>query len=245
MPIDLATLPDDVETLHRMIGNLIAARDSERAEALAEIDRLRRIVKSLQRNQFGRRSERLDEDQLQLGLEDLDGDIARAEEALPNAPIRKIRPAGRPRGRLSLPDHLPREDTLLDIDTDICPCCGGAIHLIGETVSEMLDHVPARMRGLRIRRPRYGCRSCGTIHQAPAPKRPIAKGLATPALLAHMLVAKYCDHLPLYRQSQIFARHGVGLNRSTLANWVGGATWWLEPVRGRIADHVCLRPALC
>jgi transposase len=102
----------------------------------------------------------------------------------------------------------------------------------------MLDFVPARLRVLRIRRPKYGCRACGTIHQAPAPERPIAKGLASPALLAHVLVSKYCDHTPLYRQSQIFARHGVELDRSTLANWVGGACWWLEPLQARLAAHV-------
>jgi transposase len=102
----------------------------------------------------------------------------------------------------------------------------------------MLDFVPARVRVLRIRRPKYGCRACGTIHQAPAPERPIAKGLASPALLAHVLVSKYCDHTPLYRQSQIFARHGVELDRSTLANWVGGACWWLEPLQARLAAHV-------
>jgi transposase len=102
----------------------------------------------------------------------------------------------------------------------------------------MLDHVPARLRVIRIRRPRFGCRACGAIHQAPAAERPIAKGLATPALLAHVLVSKYCDHLPLYRQSQIFARQGVELNRSTLANWVGGAVWWLEPLQARLAEHV-------
>jgi transposase len=102
----------------------------------------------------------------------------------------------------------------------------------------MLDHVPARLRVIRICRPRYGCRACGTIHQAPAPERPIAKGLATPALLAHILVSKYCDHLPLYRQSQIFARQGVEIDRSTLANWVGGACWWLEPQQKRLAEHV-------
>src|ERR1700682_5782254 len=117
-------------------------------------------------------------------------------------------------------------------------CCGSELHVIGETVSEMLDHVPARLRVVRICRPRYGCRACGTIHQAPAPERPIAKGLASPGLLAHVLVAKYCDHLPLYRQSQIFARHGVELDRSTLANWVGGACWWLEPLQARLAAHV-------
>ncbi len=102
----------------------------------------------------------------------------------------------------------------------------------------MLDHVPARLRVIRICRPCYGCLGCGTIHQAPAPERPIAKGLASPALLAHVLVAKYCDHLPLYRQSQIFARHGVEIDRSTLANWVGGACWWLEPLQARLAAHV-------
>jgi transposase len=102
----------------------------------------------------------------------------------------------------------------------------------------MLDFVPASLRVLRIRRPKYGCRACGTIHQAPAPERPIAKGLASPALLAHVLVSKYCDHTPLYRQTQIFARHGLDIDRSTLANWVGGACWWLEPLQARLAANV-------
>lgn len=239
MNIDLAALPEDVDTLRCMISDLMAARDHERAEARAEIDRLRTLVKMLQRSQFGRRSERLDDDQLQLGLEDLDADIARMEAGLPSEESDAVPRARRNgEGRPSLPDHLPREERLLDVGTDVCSCCGGAIHEIGETVSEMLDYVPARLRVLRIRRSKYGCRTCGTIHQAPAPERPIAKGLATPALLAHVLVAKYCDHLPLYRQSQIFARQGVTLNRSTLANWVGGAAWWLETLRDRMAVHV-------
>jgi transposase len=126
----------------------------------------------------------------------------------------------------------------LDLEAEACPCCGGALHAIGETVSEILDWVPARLRVIRIRRPRYGCRACGTLHQAPAPERPIAKGLASPGLLAHVLISKYCDYLPLYRRSQIFARQGVELGRSTLANWVGGAAWWLEPLRDRLAAHV-------
>jgi transposase len=235
MEIDLAALPDDVGTLHQLIGDLVAAREHERAEARIEIDRLRHIVKLLQRNRFGRRSERLDNDQMQLGLEDVDADIARVEEALPQVPATRAKAPDEPPG---LPDHLEREDVRLDIDADVCPGCGGAIHPIGETVSEMLDWVPARLRVIRIRRPRYGCRACGTIHQAPAPERPIAKGLATAGLLAHVLVGKYCDHQPLYRQSQIFARHGVTLNRSTLANWVGGATWWLEALHDRLAKHV-------
>jgi transposase len=239
MSVDLAALPNDVDTLHRMIGELATTLESERAEAQAEIERLRLIVKALQRGHFGRRSERLDNDQLQLGLEDLDVDIARAEASMPPAVPGTIEPARRTsQDRPSLPGHLLREDVTLDIETRVCPCCNGAVHKIGETVSEVLDYVPARLRVLRIRRPKYGCRACGTIHQAPAPERPIAKGLASPGLLAHVLVTKYCDHVPLYRQSQIFARQGVELNRSTLSNWVGGAAWWLEALRSRLAAHV-------
>lgn len=236
MDIDLAALPDDVETLQRMVRSLADERTTL-SEAQAEIERLRLIIRKLQHSQFGQRSERLDGDQLQLGFEDLNVDLARAEAKLPPAKARTSR-ARAESERPSLPAHLPREDVRLDPDLQACPCCGGKLHLIGETVSEMLDHVPARLRVIRICRPRYGCRACGTIHQAPAPERPIAKGLATPGLLAHVLVSKYCDHLPLYRQSQIFARQGVEIDRSTLANWVGGACWWLEPLQARLAEHV-------
>jgi len=236
MDIDLAALPDDVETLQRMVRTLAAER-AALSEAQAEIERLRLIVQKLQRSQFGRRAERLDDDQLQFGFEDLEADLARAEAKLPSAAGKTPRPKSQV-DRPSLPAHLPREDRRLGIEHQACPCCGGELHLIGETISEMLDHVPARLRVIRIRRPRYGCRACGTIHQAPAPERPIAKGMATPGLLAHVLVSKYCDHLPLYRQSQIFARHSVELDRSTLANWVGGAVWWLEPLQARLAEHV-------
>mgnify|MGYP001608726027 CR=1 FL=1 len=234
MDIDLATLPDDVATLQRMVRTLAADR-ANLAEARAEIERLRFIVQKLQRSQYGRRAERLDDHQLQLGFEDLGADIARAEATLPPIKARTPRPQT---DRASLPAHLPRQDVRLDLGHQACPCCGGALHVIGETVSEMLDHVPARLQVIRISRPKYGCRACGTIHQAPAPERPIAKGLASPGLLAHVLVAKYCDHLPLYRQSQIFARQGAEIDRSTLANWVGGACWWLEPLQARLAEHV-------
>jgi transposase len=242
MNIDLAALPEDVETLQALVRSLAAERTAL-SEAQAEIERLRLIVQKLQRSQFGRRAERLDDNQMQFGFEDLEADLARAEARLPSAADKLRKPTSKV-DRPSLPAHLPREDRKLDIDQQACPCCGGALHLIGETVSEMLDHVPARLRVIRIRRPRYGCRACGTIHQAAAPERPIAKGLATPGLLAHVLVSKYCDHLPLYRQSQIFARHGVELDRSTLANWVGGAVWWLEPLQARLAEHVFASPTL-
>ena len=241
MELDLAALPQDVDALHRLIRELSAKQTTERkalTEAQAEIERLRLIVQKLQRQQFGRRAERLDEGQLELGLEDVSGDIGQVEQLLPTAPAADGPVARERSDRPSLPEHLEREELNLDLEVNACPCCGGALHEAGETVSEMLDWVPARLRVIRIRRPKYGCRSCGTIHQVPALERPIAKGLATPGLLAHVLVSKYCDHLPLYRQSQIFARQGVELDRSTLANWVGGAAWWLEPLRDRLAEQV-------
>jgi transposase len=238
--INLATLPCDVDTLHRLVRDLaaqVAGDQTELAQAQVEIQRLRFIIQRLQRLQFGRRSERIDGDQLALGLEDLDADLARAQATHAAISPTKTDPEATPRHH-RLPEHLPREDVAIDIGERICPCCGGALHRIGETVSEMLDFVPARLRVLRIRRSKYGCRACGTIHQAPAPDRPIAKGMASPGLLAHVLVSKYCDHSPLYRQTQILARHGVEIDRSTLANWVGGACWWLEPLQARLAAHV-------
>jgi len=136
MNIDLAALPDDVETLQRMVRTL-AAECATLTEAEAEIERLRLIVQKLQRNQFGRRAERLDDDQLHLGFEDLNADIARVEATLPLTTVKT--PRSRP-DRPSLPAHLPREDIRLDLKHQACPCCGGQLHVIGETVSEMLDH---------------------------------------------------------------------------------------------------------
>jgi transposase len=138
-----------------------------------------------------------------------------------------------------LPAHLPRIETLVDIEDKSCPCCGGALHVIDEDTSEMLDIVPAQLRVKVIRRPRYGCRACEeAVVQAPAPERPITGGMATEALLAHVLVAKYADFLPLYRQAQIFARQGIALDRSTLCDWVGRACWWLEPLWQLLRRHV-------
>jgi hypothetical protein len=102
----------------------------------------------------------------------------------------------------------------------------------------MLEWVPARLRVLRIRRPKYACRTCGTVTQAPVPERVIAGGLATPASLAQVLVGKNCDHRPLYRQSRIFARRGIGLDRSTLAGWVGGACWWPDALHERLGRDI-------
>ncbi len=132
---------------------------------------------------------------------------------------------------------------MIDVEDKVCPCCGGALHLIGEDRSEMLDYVPAHFRVRVIRRPRYGCRSCEeAVVQAPAPERPIDGGMATEALLAHVLVNKYSDHLPLYRQAQIFARQGITLDRSTLCNWVGRACWWLAPLHELVLSTVLASP---
>lgn len=230
MRFDLDNLPSDVAQLQQLVRDMAEAVSTREGE----IDRLKMLIKQLQRMQFGKRSERLDPDQLALALEDLGADIGRVEESTPlPPPVAENHPRRKP-----LPDHLPREDIVVDVDGLVCPCCGSALHAIGENVSEMLDWVPAQLKVIRIVRPKYGCRSCQHISQAPAPERPIARGLATPGLLAQVLVAKYCDHLPLYRQSKIFARHGVDLERSTLAGWVAGAAWWLEALHRRLCDQV-------
>lgn len=192
------------------------------------------IIKQLQRAQYGRRSERLDPGQLALALEELDADMAEIVESRLEPVLAEQAPAR----RKPLPDHLERAEQLLDIDHKGCAHCGGTLHAIGESVSEMLDWVPATLRVLRIRRPKYACRRCETVTQVPAPERVIAGGPATPALLSHVLISKYCDHLPLYRQSQMFARQSVELERSTLAGWVGGACWWLDALHAKLAGNI-------
>jgi transposase len=234
-----------VATQRSRIADLEAERDTARSEseaARAEIEKLRLLIRQLQRGRFGRRSEKLDSDQLQLGLEDLEQTVAAAEaaqEAATGSGGAPRPPRSRRRNLGALPAHLPRVEVLVDVEDKACPCCGGALHAIGEDTSEMLDVVPAQLRVKVIRRPRYGCRACAeAVVQAPAPERPISGGMATEALLAQVLVAKFGDHLPLYRQAQIFARQGVGLDRSTLCDWVGRACWWLEPLWGLLHRHV-------
>ncbi len=240
MPIDLATLPDDAATLKRMLHELMAAAEQRQAslegavsERDAEIEKLRGLIQRLMRHQFGRRSEQLSPDQLQLGLEDLEQDIAASEAKRDASPGGEPRPRRAPAGRNhgALPSHLPRYEVLIDVASRDCPCCGGDLHPIGELRSEQLDIVPAQLRVRVIRRPRYACRRCeGAVVVAPAPERPIDAGMATEALVVHVLVSKFADALPLYRQSKILARQGIDLDRSTLANWVGRACWWLTPL---------------
>jgi transposase len=136
-----------------------------------------------------------------------------------------------------LPVYLPRVEMVVDIESPVCPCCSGPLHRIGEDVSERLDIVPAQVRVVVVRRPKYACRSCEDgVVQAPAPARLIEGGLPTDATVAQVLVSKYADHLPLYRQAQIFARQGIDLDRSTLADWVGRAAFLLRPVHERLLE---------
>src|SRR5580693_6743165 len=229
-------LPDDTDMLKAM---LLAER--------AESERLRQIIKELQRHRFGRRAESLPEEQLQLGLEEAEQvEAAGQAESEENTPAeRKTRAARRRANRGALPAHLPRIDTLVDVASTICPGCSGMLHRIGEDVSERLDIVPAQFRVLVVRRPRYACRTCeDVVMQAPAPARLIEGGLPTEATVARVLVSKYADHLPLYRQAQIYARQSVNLDRSTLADWVGHAAWHLRPLHQRLLDKLKQRPKL-
>jgi transposase len=241
----IATLEIERDTVLAERDTALTERDlvrEERDAAQAEIEKLRLLVRQLQRGRFGRRSEKLDPDQLQLGLEDLEQAAAAAEaaqEAASGSSENPRPPRSRRRNLGALPAHLPRVEVLVDVEDKSCPCCGGVLHAIGEDTSEMLDLVPAQLRVKVLRRPRYACRACEeAVVQAPAPERPITGGMATEALLAHVLVAKYGDFLPLYRQSQIFARQGIGLDRSTLGDWVGRACWWLEPLWCLLRRHV-------
>jgi transposase len=220
------TLPDDPATLKAM---------AERARA----DRLAQILKEMQRHRFGRRAETLPLDQLELGLEDVQqveaDEAAQTEKADPER--RAARAARRRAYRGSLPEHLPRIETLIDVEDKTCPCCSGGLHLIGEDRAERLDIVPAQLRVLVVRRPKYACRACeDVVVQAPAPARLIEGGIPTEATVAHVVVGKYADHLPLYRQAQIYARQGIRLDRSTLADWVGRAAFLLRPVHERLLE---------
>jgi transposase len=232
-----ADLPSDVEALRALV-----LKQSHELDVLkvfqAEVERLKAIIEALQRHRFGRRSEQLDPDQLELCLEEVEAALAQAEHVRDKAsPATADRPRKTNRG--SLPAHLERIEQIIDVEDGACPCCGRALHQIGEDVSERLDVVPITFRVLVTRRPRYGCRSCeSAVMQAPAPARIVEGGIPTEALIAQVLVAKYADHLPLYRQAQIYARQGIQLDRSTLADWTGRAAWYLRPLRDHILERL-------
>jgi transposase len=242
-----AALPDDIDALKALV--LAHAQREQQMQATVqhlertvanrtqEIERLKLLIAKLQRMQFGRRSEKLERqiEQLQLELEELQ--TAEAEQE-PVATISAEAPERKRPSRRPLPDHLPRDTQTHQPEHAACPDCGGVWRQLGEDVSEVLEYVPASFRVIRHVRPKFSCACCSRVIQAPAPSRPIARSFAGPGLLAHVLVAKFCDHLPLYRQSQIYAREGVELDDSTLADWVGGSSRLLRPLVEALRQHV-------
>jgi transposase len=241
---EAAPLPDDVA----MLKALLLAERAAAAKLAGQNEHLRAIVKELQRALFGRRSEKTTHpDQLQLALEDLEQAIAEgeAEAEKTDPPRQAARRQQRRVNRGALPKHLPREEVVIEPESTTCPCCQGAMHRIGEDIAARLDVIPAQLRVIVTRRPRYGCRACeSAVVQALAPARLIEGGLPTEAMVAHVLVSKYADHLPLYRQSQIYARQGIELDRSTLADWVGRAAAELRPLHQRLFEHLKRSPKL-
>jgi transposase len=235
-------LPDDAEALRALVLTIIAERDAltaERDALLGQNERLHHLLLKLKRMQFGTKSERLPEEQLQLGLEALEQAIAKgdAEAEKRDPELRKDHVAKRRASRGALPAHLPRIEVTLQPEDTACPCCRAAMTVIGEDTSERLDVIPAQFRVIVTRRPKLACRACvGTVVQAPAPARLIEGGIPTEAMVAHVLVSRYADHLPLYRQAQILARGGVILDRSTLAFWMGYAAVEVAPVVARLRE---------
>jgi transposase len=233
---DLSTL--DRDTIAALLiekhGQLLAQQERLLSRD-HEIEHLKLVIAKLRRMMFGTSSERVTREieQLELKLDELEAARAEREVAEAVAIASCSRPARRP-----LPEHLPREvHTHLPAE-EFCPTCGGQLRTLGEDISEVLEYIPASFKVIRHVRPKLSCRSCEHIVQAEAPSRPLERGLAGPGLLAHVLVGKYADHLPLYRQSEIYAREGVDLERSTLADWVGAASYLLRPLVDRVRDHV-------
>jgi transposase len=234
----------------------LAEREAELATARAELTGARILIEQykaqlakLRRMQFGRSSEKLDGQirQLELMLEDLEeGEAARTAPSLSadtELPSRRKRERRQP-VRRPLPDHLPREE-IVHAPGEVCPGCGGThFSKLGEDVTEVLEKIPARLKVIRHVRPKMSCRACETILQAPSPDLPIEKGRPGPGLIANVVVAKYLDGLPLYRQSAILAREGIEIERATLADWVGHAAWWVMSLAASIGAHVMAAPVI-
>jgi transposase len=254
-------LPTDIAALHAIIAQQAAdlaaerqaraSQDTELAAAKAgllvkalEVEKLKAQLARLRRMQFGRSSEKIAREiaQLELALEELEATPdaedaeAAAEGDVDDTPASPA--ATRPRRRRrKLPEHLPRTDIVHE-PAEACPACGGALRPVGEDVTEVLDYIPGRFTVIRHVRPARSCRCCETMVQAPMPSLPIERGLPSAGLLAHVLIGKYCDHLPLYRQSLIYAREGVTLERALLADWVGKAAALLAPLVEAIGRQV-------
>ena len=233
-PIDLTQLPPDV----RVAFEALQAQVDDFREANT---RLEHLVKELNQALYGRKSEKLSEDERQLCFEDLEVSVSEAEEhqarVKQDAPREKTTKPKRNLG--NLPKDLPRIETIIEPDSTLCPCGCGEMVRIGDDRTERLDIVPAQLRVLVTVRPKYACPACkGGVTQAKSPPHLVEGALPTEGAIAHVLVSKYADHLPLYRQAQIYKRSGLDLHRSTLAGWVGKASFHLTPVVDRMAQHL-------
>jgi transposase len=238
------SLPTDLAAAHALIlvqreALVVAEAKAAAAESVAksralEIEQLKYQIAKLKHEQYGQSSERgAVLEQLELKLSELEENASEAEAAAQLAAQRakvevksfeRRKPARRP-----LPAHLQRERIVYP-SPSACPCCGGTLHKLGEDVTETLEMIPRQWKVIQHVREKFSCRSCEQITQPPAPSHPIARGRAGPWLLAHILFAKYCLHLPLNRQSATYAREGVDLDVSTLADWVGAAAATLMPL---------------
>ncbi len=232
------------EEIQRLEAELDAQRQTltEQAEELdsrrARIEHLRLMVEKFRHMIFGRKSEKLvlKLEQMEFELEEDETTQAEAEAIAERvAPTKEAKPRSE---RKPLPEHLKREEVTHKPDSDCCPDCGGGLRHFGDDISEQLEYVPESFKVIRHVRPKFACTGCDRVVEAPAPSRPIERGLAAPSLLAHVIVSKYADHLPLFRQSEIYARQGVEISRSTMAGWVGAASDLLGPLVEAIGKHV-------
>jgi transposase len=217
----------------------IVVKDAQILSYTAEIESLRLLIRKLRLMQFGKRSEKRahEIEQLELLVENLE--TAAAERSCVVSQRSTTRAAASvPKPRRDFPPHLPRETQIIAPQQSCCPDCGGELKHLSEDVSEILEREPVRHKVIRIVRPKLACASCDTIVQAPAPTRPIERGMAGSGLLAHVLVSKYGDHVPLYRQAEIFAREGLELDRTLLAQWVGNVTALLSSLTDALRVHV-------
>jgi transposase len=237
-------LPEDPALLQALLLAAWSERDNVVAErnALAEQnERLQHLLLKLKRLKFGAKSERLPEDQLQLALGDIETAIAQLEaQGEQRDPARKRDGIAKRRAsRSALPAYLPRVEVTLTPEDTNCPCCRAAMSEIGHDESQQLDVIPAQYRVIVTRRPKFVCQTCeGVVTQAPAPARLIEGGIPTEALVANVIVSRFADHLPLYRQAQIMARQGVLIDRATLAFWVGYGAAEIMPVVRRLKEIV-------
>jgi len=237
-------LPSDIAALQALLAAAHAERDAaiaERDQALSQMDRLRHLLRQLQRAQFGRRSEKLDPEQLLLALEEIEQAIAGSEAAedKKDAAGATTRAKKRRSRDGALPAHLPHIDVTITPEDTNCPCCRAPMHVIGEETSKRLDVVPAQFRVIVTHRPKYACRACTDgVVQAPAPERLIKGGLPTEAMVAFVLIAKYAWHLPLYRQAQMLLAQGIDIKRAVLAFWVGYAAAELQPLWLRLRELI-------